>query len=143
MLSKWLRRRGFDVVTAADGEQGLTEARISGPDIILMDITLPVYDGLEVTRRLKADPATSHIPIVALTAHVSGEDRDEALAAGCVAFSRSRPTSSGFSTPSRTVFWEHSRDPYGASSHSARRRRRNEVVTAQSQSEEIGSGPSA
>jgi CheY-like chemotaxis protein len=86
MLSKWLRRRGFDVVTAADGEQGLSAARVSDPDIILMDISLPVYDGLEVTRRLKADPATSRIPVVALTAHVSGEDRDQALAAGCHAF---------------------------------------------------------
>jgi CheY-like chemotaxis protein len=86
MLGRWLRRRGFDVVTAIDGEQGLSQARASGPDIILMDITLPVYDGLEVTRRLKADPATSHIPVVALTAHASNEDRDEALAAGCAAF---------------------------------------------------------
>jgi CheY-like chemotaxis protein len=86
MLTKWLRRRGFDVVTAADGEQGLSQARVSSPDLILMDVSLPVYDGLEVTRRLKADPATSRIPVVALTAHASGEDRDEALAAGCVAF---------------------------------------------------------
>ena len=69
-----------------DGAAALAEAERGQPDIILMDISLPVCDGLEVTRRLKANPATRHIPVIALTAHVFVEDRDRALAVGCVGF---------------------------------------------------------
>ena len=86
MLERRMRRRGMQVVLAGDGEAALHEARTARPDVILMDISLPVYDGLEVTRRLKADPLTREIPVIALTAHAFADDRDRALAAGCVAF---------------------------------------------------------
>jgi two-component system, cell cycle response regulator DivK len=86
MLSRRLQRHGCEVLLAADGESALAEAERSLPDIILMDISLPVWDGLEVTRRLKANPVTQHIPVIALTAHVFVEDRDRALAVGCVGF---------------------------------------------------------
>ena len=83
MLSRRLIRRGFQVVFAADGQHGLDLARSEKPDIILMDMSLPVIDGWEATRQLKADPTTSAIPIIALTAHAMSEDREKALAAGC------------------------------------------------------------
>jgi CheY-like chemotaxis protein len=83
MLSRRLERRGFTVVIAADGEVGLNQARTCSPDLILMDMSLPVIDGWEATRQLKADPATSKIPIIALTAHAMAEDRVKAMAAGC------------------------------------------------------------
>jgi CheY-like chemotaxis protein len=83
MLSRRLLRRGFDVTLAVDGEEGLTMARAEGPDLILMDMSLPVLDGWEATRRLKADPATRGIPVIALTAHAMADDRDRALEAGC------------------------------------------------------------
>ncbi len=83
MLSRRLQRRGFEVVSAVDGEQGIEAARAERPDLILMDMSLPVLDGWEATRRLKADPETRHIPVVALTAHAMAEDRKRALAAGC------------------------------------------------------------
>ena len=86
MLERRLRRHGMDVVLAIDGGAALVEAQRSHPDVILMDISLPVYDGLEVTRRLKADSGTRDIPVIALTAHAFTEDRDQALAAGCVGF---------------------------------------------------------
>ena len=86
MLARRLQRHGCDVLLAVDGETALAQAETSQPDIILMDISLPVCDGLEVTRRLKANPATQHIPVIALTAHVFVEDRDRALAVGCVGF---------------------------------------------------------
>ena len=86
MLERRLRRHGMDVVLAIDGSAALVEARRSNPDVILMDISLPVYDGLEVTRRLKADSGTRGIPVIALTAHAFAEDREQALAAGCAAF---------------------------------------------------------
>lgn len=86
MLARRLKRNGYDVVVAADGDAALAEAGRCCPDVILMDISLPVRDGLEVTRELKANPLTQHIPVIALTAHVFVEDRDRALAVGCVGF---------------------------------------------------------
>ena len=83
MLSRRLQRRGHDVLNAADGAVGLELARSEQPGLILMDMSLPVIDGWEATRQLKADPATSAIPIIALTAHAMSEDRERALAAGC------------------------------------------------------------
>lgn len=83
MLSRRLVRRGFEVALAGDGEEGLQMAHQSAPDLILMDMSLPVIDGWEATRRLKADEATRHIPIIALTAHAMADDREMALQAGC------------------------------------------------------------
>jgi len=83
MLSRRLERRGFDVVIAMDGSKGVELAYDEQPDIILMDMSLPVMDGWEATRRLKADDATSDIPIIALTAHAIAGDRERCLAAGC------------------------------------------------------------
>jgi CheY-like chemotaxis protein len=82
-LSRHLRRKGFEVLTAADGRQGLDAARSGTPDLVLMDMSLPVLDGWEATRQLKADPQTLHIPVIALTAHAMAGDREKALAAGC------------------------------------------------------------
>lgn len=86
MLERRLRRRGMQIVLAIDGEAALHQARTTQPDVILMDISLPVFDGLEVTRRLKVDPLTRDIPVIALTAHAFLDDRDRALAVGCAAF---------------------------------------------------------
>jgi CheY-like chemotaxis protein len=86
MLSRRLQRHDCTVVLAADGDAAIAQAQSAQPDIILMDISLPVRDGLEVTRDLKANPATAHIPVIALTAHVFVEDRDRALAVGCIGF---------------------------------------------------------
>ncbi len=83
MLSRRLARRGYVVVVAVDGDQGIELARQDAPDLILMDMSLPVVDGWEATRRLKAAPETRSIPIIALTAHAMGGDRDRALEAGC------------------------------------------------------------
>lgn len=83
MLSRRLERRGFTVTIAADGGVGVELARSSAPDLILMDMSLPVIDGWEATRILKADPATAKIPVIALTAHAMAEDRAKAMAAGC------------------------------------------------------------
>lgn len=83
MLSRRLARSGYEVAVAVDGAQGIEMARSLTPDVILMDIGLPGIDGLEVTRRLKAEPGTSAIPIVALTANAMAGDQEEALAAGC------------------------------------------------------------
>jgi two-component system cell cycle response regulator DivK len=83
MLSRRLQRRGYEVVLALDGQQGVELARSAGPGLILMDMSLPVLDGWEATRQLKADPATRHIPVIALTAHAMSGDREKALAAGC------------------------------------------------------------
>jgi CheY-like chemotaxis protein len=82
-LSRLLRRRGYEVLLAVDGEQGLAVAQAEAPDLILMDLSLPGLDGWEATRRLKAAPATRSIPIVALTAHAMATHREQALAAGC------------------------------------------------------------
>jgi two-component system cell cycle response regulator DivK len=83
MLSRRLQRRGYSVVNAEDGEKGLLLARSEAPDLILMDISLPAMDGWEVTRLLKADQSTRHIPIIALTAHALVSDREKAFEAGC------------------------------------------------------------
>jgi two-component system cell cycle response regulator DivK len=83
MLSRRLIRRGYEVVVAMDGEQGVVAAAKERPDIILMDMSLPVLDGWEATRRLKAAEATQSIPVIALTAHAMSGDRDKALEAGC------------------------------------------------------------
>ena len=82
-LSRHLRRKGYEVLTAVDGRQGLEAARTGSPDLVLMDMSLPVLDGWEATRQLKADPQTRHIPVIALTAHAMAGDREKALAAGC------------------------------------------------------------
>ncbi len=83
MLSRRLVRRGYEVVVALDGESGLSLAETEAPDLILMDMSLPILDGWEATRRLKAASATQHIPLIALTAHAMSSDRDKALQAGC------------------------------------------------------------
>jgi two-component system cell cycle response regulator DivK len=83
MLSRRLMRRGYDVVIAADGESGLAIADAETPDLILMDMSLPLLDGWEATRRLKASPVTQHMPVIALTAHAMSSDREKALEAGC------------------------------------------------------------
>ena len=78
-----LTRAGFTILIAADGAQGVAMASTEQPDLILMDLSLPVLDGWEATRRIKAAPETKHIPVVALTAHAMAGDREKALAAGC------------------------------------------------------------
>ncbi len=85
-LSRLLARRGFRVLGAPSGEEALRIAVEAGPDLILMDIGLPGIDGYETTRRLKADPCTAGIPVIALTAHALVSDRERAFAAGCVDF---------------------------------------------------------
>jgi CheY-like chemotaxis protein len=83
MLSRRLARRGYQVVIAVDGQQGVDAALAEAPDLILMDMSLPVLDGWEATRRLKAEAKTRAIPIIALTAHAMAGDREKALEAGC------------------------------------------------------------
>ena len=83
MLSRRLVRKGFEVVMAVDGEQAVSMAESEHPDLILMDMSLPVIDGWEATRRVKAAEATAHIPVIALTAHAMSGDREKALDAGC------------------------------------------------------------
>src|SRR5437763_2370116 len=83
MLSRRLERKGYKVLIAVDGEKGFEVARANTPDLILMDMSLPVVDGWEATRRLKADERLKHIPVIALTAHAMASDRDKALEAGC------------------------------------------------------------
>ncbi|MCP9816593.1 response regulator [Synechococcus sp. GreenBA-s] len=83
MLSRRLTRKGFEVVMALDGAESLDMAAAQAPALILMDMSLPVIDGWEATRRLKADAATAAIPVIGLTAHAMAEDRDRCLAAGC------------------------------------------------------------
>lgn len=83
MLSRRLVRKGFAVVEAVDGQQGVDMARTESPDLILMDMSLPVIDGWEATQRLKNSGDTRHIPVIALTAHAMSGDREKALAAGC------------------------------------------------------------
>ena len=81
-LSRRLERHGYHVVLAVDGRQAVTVARASMPDLILMDLGLPVLDGWDATRQLKSHAATKHIPIIVLSAHAMSNDRDRALAAG-------------------------------------------------------------
>jgi CheY-like chemotaxis protein len=83
MLSRRLEKRGYTVVIAVDGGAGVALAQSDHPDLILMDMSLPVIDGWEASRQLKADAATAAIPIIALTAHAMASDREKALAAGC------------------------------------------------------------
>lgn len=83
MLSRRLTRRGYEVVIAVDGEEGITHAVGSAPDVILMDMSLPKIDGWEATRQIKAAESTAGIPVIALTAHAMAGDREQALAAGC------------------------------------------------------------
>ncbi len=83
MLERRLRRRGYDVVFAADGEKGVDMAAAESPDLILMDMSLPGIDGWEATRRIRAARESTDIPVIALTAHAMTSDRDKALAAGC------------------------------------------------------------
>jgi CheY-like chemotaxis protein len=83
MLSRRLTRKGYDVVVGEDGQVGLDLASSEHPDIILMDMSLPIIDGWEATRRLKAAPETATIPVIALTAHAMAGDRDKAIEAGC------------------------------------------------------------
>lgn len=86
MLSRRLQRRGFQVTTAIEGEGAIEQAKTMKPDLILMDMGLPGLNGWDATRRLKADPETAPIPVVALTAHAMSGDREQALSAGCNAF---------------------------------------------------------
>ena len=83
MLSRRLSRRGFEVLIAENGQSGVELTISERPDLILMDMSLPVMDGWEATRRIKADPSTSRIPVIALSAHAMTSDREMALAAGC------------------------------------------------------------
>jgi DNA-binding response OmpR family regulator len=82
-LSRRLKRRGFDVVIAQDGQQGIDTARAERPNVVLLDMNLPVMDGWTAAKQLKADAATAGIPIIALTAHALSGDREKALEAGC------------------------------------------------------------
>jgi len=82
MLGQRLQRRGYEVLIAVDGAEGVAMAQRDGPDLILMDMSLPIMDGWEATRRLKAAPKTQAIPIIALTAHAMSGDREKAMEAG-------------------------------------------------------------
>jgi two-component system cell cycle response regulator DivK len=83
MLSRRLQRRGYEVVIAIDGQEGVALAQAEAPDLILMDMSLPVMDGWEATRQLKAASETIAIPVIALTAHAMSGDREKAMEAGC------------------------------------------------------------
>jgi CheY-like chemotaxis protein len=83
MLSRRLQRKGYEVVIATDGEAGVTMASSVRPDLILMDMSLPVLDGWEATRRLKGMPETAAMPVIALTSHAMAGDREKAMGAGC------------------------------------------------------------
>jgi two-component system cell cycle response regulator DivK len=83
MLSRWLRRKGYEVTTANDGVEGVEQARIIRPDLILLDMSLPLKDGWTAAGELKADAETADIPVIALTAHAMQGDREKALDAGC------------------------------------------------------------
>jgi CheY-like chemotaxis protein len=83
MLSRRLVKRGYEVVVAVDGREGVAKAQSEAPALVLMDMSLPVLDGWEATQALRADPATRSIPVIALTAHAMAGDREKALAAGC------------------------------------------------------------
>lgn len=83
MLSRRLLRKGFEICIAEDGQKGIDMASSEKPDLILMDMSLPVVNGWDATRQIKAQPELSHIPVIALTAHAMAGDREEALSAGC------------------------------------------------------------
>lgn len=86
IYSTILRHSGFEVIEARDGQAGVDSAKRDQPGVILMDVSIPVIDGLEATRQIKADPATKHIPIIALTAHALASDERKAIDAGCDAY---------------------------------------------------------
>ncbi len=86
MLSRRLKKRGYDGEIAVDGAEGLEKAKSTSPDLILMDMSLPVIDGWEATRRLKADDETKAVPVIAPTAHAMSTDREKAMEAGCDAY---------------------------------------------------------
>jgi CheY-like chemotaxis protein len=83
MLSRRLARRGYEISIAVNGAEGVEKAKAEMPDLVLMDLSMPVMDGLEATRRLKADEATSHIPVIALTSRAMAGDREMSAEAGC------------------------------------------------------------
>ena len=83
MLSRRLERKGFKIVSARDGQEGVAAVSRENPDLVLMDMSLPVMDGWDATRHLKADKATCDVPVIALTAHAMEADREKALEAGC------------------------------------------------------------
>lgn len=83
MLTRRLERRGYQVILATDGAQGVSLAGTENPDLILMDMSLPVLDGWDATRQIKGDPGTASIPVIALTAHAMSGDRERAMQAGC------------------------------------------------------------
>jgi CheY-like chemotaxis protein len=83
MLSRRLERRGYEVVMAVDGADGVAKAKSERPDLVLMDMSLPVIDGWEATRRIRQDPETANVPVIALTAHAMDGDRERAMEAGC------------------------------------------------------------
>jgi two-component system cell cycle response regulator DivK len=83
MLSRRLARQGFEIALAVDGRQGVEMAASEKPDLILMDMSLPVMNGWEATEKVKSHPATKNIPVIALTAHAMSEDREKCIAAGC------------------------------------------------------------
>lgn len=83
MLSRRLQRRGYEVIISEDGKDGVTKARSDSPDLILMDMDLPVLDGWSATRKIKSSPETRSIPVIAFTAHAMAGDREKALEAGC------------------------------------------------------------
>ena len=83
MLSRRLIKKGFEIIIAVDGEEGVKKTLSEKPDLILMDMSLPVMDGWEATKKLKSNLDTSKIPIIALTAHAMAQDKEKALAAGC------------------------------------------------------------
>jgi CheY-like chemotaxis protein len=83
MLSRRLIKRGYEIVMAEDGQEGIDMTTSETPDLILLDMSLPVIDGWDVARQLKADDATQHIPIIALTAHAMSGDREKTIEAGC------------------------------------------------------------
>jgi CheY-like chemotaxis protein len=83
MLSRRLTRNGFEIIMAVNGQEGVDLAISAQPDLILMDLSLPVIDGWEATRRVKANPVTAKIPVIALTAHAMAQDKEKAMAAGC------------------------------------------------------------
>lgn len=83
MVTRRLQKKGYDILTAVDGTLGIEVAQSEAPDLILMDLSLPVMDGWEATRRLKKYPSTQNIPVIALTAHAMAGDREKALEAGC------------------------------------------------------------
>jgi len=83
MLARRLQRRGLEVVVAVDGAEGVAMSKAEAPDLVLMDMSLPVMNGWEATRAIKADAATRHIPVIALTAHSMAGDREKAMEAGC------------------------------------------------------------